>query len=509
MAITITQSGANVTITQTDRKDINISIYTPTKVTISSDNLYLNIADTISTDVMILEAVQITTINGIDVTAYTINQKAEMLIESVFSPSGGGSEVTIMLDGNPVSNSNPLPVTAPSGSATSANQVLEIAAISDVKTELVGVNSKITTSNTLLGTINTNVGDVEAELVGVNSKLTTSNNLLTTIDADIDAINSKTPVLSGGKVPVTDPTALPLPSGAATSAIQATQQTTLDAINAKTATLVNSNVPVQTQGLSNSGTMAALNSEVLLTVSGMSGVAIDLRGTFSATVTFAGSIDGVNFFNLVATPVASSNNVATVNTATAAGAWFVNCQGCSTVRARATTYTSGTITAVLRATTAPAWLYSAPVGATTAVSGTVTANIGTGSIAAGTNAIGDIGVQFRANATGAASRTHLISAATTNATVVKASAGRIVGWNISNTNAAYRYVKFHNQTTSPTAGTGVVQTVGVPPNSNVNFNLSGGIAFTTGIAMTTVTGAADADTAAVGLNDLIIDIFYA
>jgi hypothetical protein len=144
-----------------------------------------------------------------------------------------------------------------------------------------------------------------------------------------------------------------------------------------------------------------------------------------------------------------------------------------------------------------------------AVSGTVTANIGTGSLAAGTNAIGDVGIQYRANATGAASRTHLISAATANPTIVKASAGRVLGWNISNTNAAFRYVKLHNQTTSPTAGTGVVQTIAVPPNSNVNFFAEGGIAFTTGIAMTTVTGAADTDTTVVGLNDLIIDIFFA
>lgn len=130
-------------------------------------------------------------------------------------------------------------------------------------------------------------------------------------------------------------------------------------------------------------------------------------------------------------------------------------------------------------------------------------------IAAGTNAIGDVGVQYRANATGAASRSHVISAATANPTIVKASAGRLLGWNISNTNAAFRYVKFHNQATSPTAGTGVVQTVAVPPNSNVNLVIEGGIGFATGIAMTTVTGAADNDSTAVGANDIIIDVFFA
>jgi len=128
---------------------------------------------------------------------------------------------------------------------------------------------------------------------------------------------------------------------------------------------------------------------------------------------------------------------------------------------------------------------------------------------AGTNLAADFGTQYRANATGAASRTQVISAGTTNATIVKGSAGRLLGWSVSNTNAAWRYVKLHNQSTSPTAGTGVVQTIAVPPNSTVNYSQEGGIAFTTGIGMTTVTGAALTDTTAVGLNDLIINLFFA
>ena len=154
---------------------------------------------------------------------------------------------------------------------------------------------------------------------------------------------------------------------------------------------------------------------------------------------------------------------------------------------------------------------AAPVAivGTVPVSGTVTANIGTGALAAGANAIGDVGQQYRANATGAASRTHLVSAATANPTIVKAAAGRVLGWQITNTNAAYRYVKLHNIATAPTAGTGVVQTIGVPPNATVNYSLEGGIAFATGIGLTTVTGAADADATAVGANDLVIDLFFA
>jgi hypothetical protein len=133
----------------------------------------------------------------------------------------------------------------------------------------------------------------------------------------------------------------------------------------------------------------------------------------------------------------------------------------------------------------------------------------TPTLAAGTNLAGDVGQQYRANATGAASGTHIVSAATTNATIVKGSPGRVIGWSLANTNAAWRYVKLHNQTTTPTAGTGVVRTIAIPPNNVNTFNIEGGIAFSTGIGLTTVTGAADADTTGVGLNDIVGDLFFA
>jgi len=110
--------------------------------------------------------------------------------------------------------------------------------------------------------------------------------------------------------------------------------------------------------------------------------------------------------------------------------------------------------------------------------------------------------------TGGSSDFHLISAATTNATNIKASAGQVYGWSIFNTNAAVRYVKLHNTAGAPTAGTGVVYTIGVPATGGNNIALSSGIAFSTGIAVTTVTGTADTDTAAVAANDLVIDIHY-
>jgi hypothetical protein len=107
------------------------------------------------------------------------------------------------------------------------------------------------------------------------------------------------------------------------------------------------------------------------------------------------------------------------------------------------------------------------------------------------------------------STAHLITAASTNATNVKASAGRLKSVHVFNASDAPRYVKFHNTAGTPTAGTGVVLTVGVQAGvaRDVVFP-EGGRAFATGIAFTTVTGIADTDANAVALNDASIEVCY-
>jgi hypothetical protein len=162
-------------------------------------------------------------------------------------------------------------------------------------------------------------------------------------------------------------------------------------------------------------------------------------------------------------------------------------------------------------TTLDVWGSESPIPyfvGTQPVSGTLTANIGTGSIAAGTNLIGDFGMQVRANATGAMSGHHIVSAATTNVAQIKATAGRVFGWSLSNTTASWRYVKLHN-VASATAGSGVTQTIGIPPNATVEATFPFGIAFATAISRSVVTGAADADATATGVADVVGDIFFA
>lgn len=128
------------------------------------------------------------------------------------------------------------------------------------------------------------------------------------------------------------------------------------------------------------------------------------------------------------------------------------------------------------------------------------------SIAAGAAAIGDVGVIPRT--TGGYTTFHLVSAATTNATNIKASAGQLFGWYIYNSNAAARKLALHNTSGTPTAGAGIFFSLVIPPSSGANVFSATGIAFSSGIGITTVTGLADSDATGVAANDLIINLFY-
>lgn len=110
---------------------------------------------------------------------------------------------------------------------------------------------------------------------------------------------------------------------------------------------------------------------------------------------------------------------------------------------------------------------------------------------------------------GGLSISRTLSAASTNGTNVKASAGQLYGWYVFNTNASVRYVKLYNKATTPTVGTDTpVMTIPVPSGGGANVEFANGITFATGIGFGMTTGVADNDTGAVAANDLILNLFY-
>jgi hypothetical protein len=104
---------------------------------------------------------------------------------------------------------------------------------------------------------------------------------------------------------------------------------------------------------------------------------------------------------------------------------------------------------------------------------------------------------------------NIITAATANPTVIRASAGQLRSVHVYN-NAGYPvYVKFHNSTAAPTAGAGVVMTVGAQAGTQRDWVFPAqGLTFSTGIGLTCVKDMASTGTTATALNDAAIGVSY-
>jgi hypothetical protein len=118
-----------------------------------------------------------------------------------------------------------------------------------------------------------------------------------------------------------------------------------------------------------------------------------------------------------------------------------------------------------------------------------------------------------AQATGGYTTGHLVSAATMNATSIKASAGTIGYLTASNVNAAARYLKLYDKASAPTVGTDVpVATFIIPGNTagaGTNIPLSTyGMLFSTGIAFALTVEATDAGSTGVAASEIVVNYGY-
>lgn len=125
---------------------------------------------------------------------------------------------------------------------------------------------------------------------------------------------------------------------------------------------------------------------------------------------------------------------------------------------------------------------------------------------------GTVTVNEATATTGGATPSVTISAASTNATSVKASAGTLYGVMLHNINAAVRYFKVYNKASAPTVGTDTpVLVFPIPGNTagaGVVLTFSAGVALGTGIAFALTTGVANSDTGAVAANEIVVNLLY-
>ena len=112
-------------------------------------------------------------------------------------------------------------------------------------------------------------------------------------------------------------------------------------------------------------------------------------------------------------------------------------------------------------------------------------------------------------ASGGATVHRKTSAASTNATSVKGSAGQLYGFTATNSNSSARYLKFYNKASAPTVGSDTPYfDVLIPGSGGAVLSIEVGIAFGTGIAYALTTGAADSDTGSVAANEIKLGLFY-
>jgi hypothetical protein len=219
-------------------------------------------------------------------------------------------------------------------------------------------------------------------------------------------------------------------------------------------------------------------------VSGYETVAMQLTGVFVGTVQFQASNDRVNW---QVTNGCSAAGGLTVNMTTT-GTYIVPAPA-KYLRAVTTAFTSGTINSVAYLRTCPFDVLLSSIAVTLtnqSIALTASSSVGT-----------------------ATTQSKLISAATTNATLVKSSAARLFDFVLSNTSAAWKYVKFYNKASAPTVGTDTpVKTIGVPPGGTVSFSSAIGMAFATGLGFAITGAAADNDATAVAAGDVIVNVDY-
>lgn len=262
-------------------------------------------------------------------------------------------------------------------------------------------------------------------------------------------------------------------------------------------------------------------------------------GTVTAgNITFEASNDNVNFVPLPLYDVASPNNlpISTYAVVASTTRYFAGTALFRYIRARISTGITGTTTGV-RAFTILSMAPFFPAGATQVVNQTaanLNANVSATNLSCNTAQINGVAPLMGNGVTGTGSlrvtiasdttantnpyvtkrptptQSFINSAATTNATSIKASAGTVFGIICNNNGAAVAFVKFYNKASAPTVGTDVpVFWIAVPAGGQAEFNCGAyGHQFGTGIALAITNLVADTDTTAVAASQVKVATSY-
>lgn len=205
----------------------------------------------------------------------------------------------------------------------------------------------------------------------------------------------------------------------------------------------------------------------------ISSVTVGITGTYAGFAAAFEAFDGTAWYPVAANRADGVGADLSVSAlANTTRLWRVNTQGNDAFRVRVTAISSGKASITINPSSQVIMDIGSMISAATP---------------AGANVIGDVGIQYRANAAGAASPASILSPATPAGASIKASAGRVVGYHFQNSSAALRSVKFFNATSVTMGTTSALFEIDIPAGGQAFMHQPGGVGFSTGI-MWAVTG---------------------
>jgi hypothetical protein len=227
-------------------------------------------------------------------------------------------------------------------------------------------------------------------------------------------------------------------------------------------------------------------SSGVIDTAGYAAVVVQLTGTWVGTVTFQESNDNSNWGSVTGGTAGGG-----ISSTASSNVVFRFFSGARYVRVNVTSYTSGTVTAAVTLRAAvPAFANVNVVQG----NGTSTATWG---------------AVLNGRTSGGLTKSRIQSAATTNATSAKASAGQVYLVSVGNNGASDAWLKLYDKASSPTVGTDTpVWSAYVPKGTAREVTTDIGLVFSSGIAYAITGGAADTDTTAVAANQVTGVIGY-
>jgi hypothetical protein len=229
---------------------------------------------------------------------------------------------------------------------------------------------------------------------------------------------------------------------------------------------------------------------------------IPASGTVSAgVISFEGSNDNFvstalpvflyDLSSITAAPVSSYTVVAATPRYFGGNVYF------KYFRARISTGITGTTTGVQAFTVYKATPFMPTVQILVQPTG---ANANVTATISGTPSVNATPVTYATNGT---TTSTLNSAATTNATSLKATAGILYAVTAMNTSAAIKYIRIYNKASAPTVGTDIpIMVIAVPATASKEVWFPVGIKFSTGIAYAITNAASATDATAVAAGDV-------